>query len=103
MKWEYTYSDGDLNALGAEGWEAVGIIKYEDGFEVLMKRPIPDPDAVVIMPSARYGIFLNTGPSSSGWLKDADGYVMSSASRIVMEAQASELDASWGAEVRMMP
>ena len=51
----------------------------------------------------RYGIFLNTGPTSSGWLKDANGYVMSSTSRIVMEAQASELDGSWGAEVRLMP
>ena len=109
MKWEYRYevdaSTADLNGLGLEGWEAASMTPgTEESYPVvLMKRPLPDPDAVKIEASARYGIFLNASPHSSGWLKDSSGYVMSSASRMVMEAQASELDASWGAEVRAVP
>lgn len=105
MKWEYEIAmNGEENKYGADGWEAVGVLQnWDDGYSVLMKRPLPDPDAVKIEASSRYGVFLNAGPHSSGWLKDSNGYVMSSASRYVMEAQAAELDASWGAEVRMMP
>lgn len=105
QKWEHTVSSRDkLNALGELGWEAVGVIEGLDGcMAVLMKRPLPDRDAVKIEVSARYGVFLNASPHSSGWLKDSNGYVMSSASRLVMEEQASELDSSWGAEVRAMP
>ena len=109
QKWEYDVALCDeLNEYGQDGWEAIGVVAswktdHSDGYSVLMKRPLADPDAVKIEASLRYGIFLNTGPTSSGWLKDANGYVMSSTSRIVMEAQASELDGSWGAEVRLMP
>lgn len=106
QKWEHTVAyNYELSEYGVQGWEAVGVLWSNDEgeFAVLMKRPLADPDAVKIEASLRYGIFLNTGPTSSGWLKDANGYVMSSTSRIVMEAQASELDGSWGAEVRLMP
>jgi hypothetical protein len=107
QKWEYRYAGKDipdLNERGADGWEAVGIVEDLHGFsQVLMKRQIPDESVEVRRGRARYGIFLNTGPNSSGWLKDGNGYVMSSTSRTLMNAQASELDASWGAEVRMMP
>ena len=29
----------DLNALGAEGWELVGLVQDEEGYLLVLKRP----------------------------------------------------------------
>lgn len=108
MKWEYTYSDGDnLNALGADGWEAVGIVKYEDGVEVLMKRPLVEESVEMTLTEfVEYGVYTiplhRDSISDEGWIKDSTGRVITG-SLAAMTAQAECLDASWGAEVRALP
>jgi hypothetical protein len=50
MKWEYTFIDSTegldhliekLNVLGADGWEAVSCSEDDEGYTVLLKRPVP--------------------------------------------------------------
>ena len=53
-KWEYKLRnfpvlvqgiEAELNRLGSEGWELVGIVAGKDHNELIFKREIPEPNA----------------------------------------------------------
>lgn len=99
QKWEYKWESDAINASGAEGWEAVACVKYEDGIEVLMKRPIGESVEMMMTEFVECGVWMG---KDSQWLEDSSHRVITG-TKSAMRAQASNLGPSWKAEARALP